>query len=446
MPNQVSHQAIAIGARAAIAVLALSFSVTRAHAVPAFAEQTGQPCESCHVGGFGPQLTPFGRAFKAGGYTERTQDDAFPISAMAEFSFVHTAADQSAPPAPHYGVNDNATIDQISLFAAGGIGDHFGGFGQFTYDGVGRAVAWDNLDLRAVDDLTLDDNQDLLLGLSLNNNPTVQDPWNTLPAWGYPYSDSDLAPAPGAATVINGGLAQSALGVTAYAWWNTSIYGEIGFYGTPNRGFMRAVGTDGGSVIKGLAPYFRVAYQKDYGEQNFEIGALAFLPNLYPGGDRTATDSDKYQDLGFDASYQYMGDQSNIYQINARYIHELQSLDASFALGDAANAHNTLNEFQTDLSYYWHNEIGGTLEYFNTTGSSDAQLYADNATLKPNSEGLLFQIDGTPFGDVVSRANVRLGLQYRLFTRFDGAASNYDGAGHNASDNDTFRLFGWFVF
>jgi hypothetical protein len=43
-----------------------------ARAVPSFAQQTGQPCHSCHVGGFGPQLTPFGRAFKLGGYTLRS--------------------------------------------------------------------------------------------------------------------------------------------------------------------------------------------------------------------------------------------------------------------------------------------------------------------------------------------------------------------------------------
>ncbi len=38
-----------------------------AQAVPAFARQTGQNCIACHVGGFGPQLTPFGRAFKLDG-------------------------------------------------------------------------------------------------------------------------------------------------------------------------------------------------------------------------------------------------------------------------------------------------------------------------------------------------------------------------------------------
>jgi hypothetical protein len=33
--------------------------------------QTGQPCSARHVGAFGPQLTPFGRAFKIGDYPDQ---------------------------------------------------------------------------------------------------------------------------------------------------------------------------------------------------------------------------------------------------------------------------------------------------------------------------------------------------------------------------------------
>ncbi len=32
-----------------------------AEALPSFAQQTGMACSACHVGAFGPQLTPFGR-------------------------------------------------------------------------------------------------------------------------------------------------------------------------------------------------------------------------------------------------------------------------------------------------------------------------------------------------------------------------------------------------
>src|SRR3984957_7751716 len=75
---------------------------TRAAAVPAFAEQTGQPCDGCHVGGFGPQLTPFGREFKLGGYTLRTNSFNVPLSAMAVASYINTHKGQPSPPASSF--------------------------------------------------------------------------------------------------------------------------------------------------------------------------------------------------------------------------------------------------------------------------------------------------------------------------------------------------------
>src|SRR5579871_3038091 len=242
-------------ARALLAVLVIFWCAgqpNQARALPAYADQTSQPCSACHVGGFGPQLTPFGRQFKLEGYTLRGTDElTIPLSAMAVTSYLHTSADQSAPPAPHYGTNNNFALDQVSLFVAGGFGEHFGSFAQFTYDGIGRSFAWDNLDVRAIDRIKLF-GQSALIGLSVNNNPGVQDPWNSLAAWGFPYTDSALAPAPSAGTLLDGALAQSVLGVSAYGWWNSDFYTEVAVYWTPGRGFLNAVGVnadDGAGVL-----------------------------------------------------------------------------------------------------------------------------------------------------------------------------------------------------
>jgi len=423
----------------------------KSQAVPAFAVQTAQPCSACHVGGFGPQLTPFGRQFKLEGYTLRAGNSVSPpISAMAIASYLHTQADQSEPPAPHYGTNDNATVDQISAFVAGGIGEHFGGFTQWTYDGVGRAFAWDNLDLRAVTHATVDGN-DVLLGLSFNNSPGVQDVWNTLAAWGYPYTASDLGPAPDAGTVIDGVLAQGVLGTTAYVDWNSSIYAEAGMYWTPSHGFLRVMGVNpaDSGILNGVAPYLRFAYHKDYGDQNFEVGTYALFSDLFPGADKSTGTTDNYRDIGVDASYQFMGDGTNVYTLNTRYTHEAQDLNATFLLGGAANRNNELNDFRIDAAYSWNAMLGGTVAAFDTWGSSDPLLYGGDRTLKPDSSGFIFQADYTPFGGsdapLDGRFNLRLGAQYTLYTKFNGSSSNYDGAGHNASDNNTFRLFLWFA-
>lgn len=50
-------------------VLGLTTGAREASAIPAFARQTGMACNSCHFQHF-PSLNAFGRAFKAGGYTQ----------------------------------------------------------------------------------------------------------------------------------------------------------------------------------------------------------------------------------------------------------------------------------------------------------------------------------------------------------------------------------------
>lgn len=437
--------ALSLCALLSLAIIASS----PARAVPAFAAKTGQRCAACHIGGFGPQLTPFGRAFKLGGYTLDAGTNAFPVSAMAIASYVKTAKDQAEPPAEHYSTNDNVTLDEAALFVAGGIGDHVGGFMEFTYEGVDRHFTWDNIDLRLTDQETLDGN-DVQLGLSFNNNPGIQDVWNSLPAWGFPFTDSDLAPAPAAGTIFDGALGQTVLGTTAHVWWNQSFFAEGGIYWTPSDGFLKAFGSDfGPGPINGVAPYVRLAYQKDFGEQNFQVGVFGFFPKLYPGGDKSAGTADSYSDFGIDGSYQFLGDNDNIVTANFRYTHENQGLAASQFLELTANRKNTLDDFRLDASYYWHNMVGGTVQWFNTWGSMDELLYADSANFKPDSSGFRFQLDVTPWGTDVSplgeRFNMRFGLQFTHYTKFDGAGKNYDGSGRDASDNDTLRLFTWFA-
>jgi hypothetical protein len=435
----------------ALAIALLTGYASDALAVPAFAEQTGQRCSACHVGGLGPQLTPFGRQFKLGGYTMRA-GSAFtnPFAGMIVASYVNTQKDQE-PATPHYDSNDNFTLDQASLFVAGGVGEHFGAFSQFTYDGVGRSFAWDQLDLRATTRETIAGTS-TLFGISLNNSPGVQDVWNTLPSWGFPYTSSALAPSPATGTVISGALAQRVLGATVYAMWDAHFYTEAGLYWAPGRKTMSALGVDlrdGDAVLKGGAPYFRAAYQEDYGNQNFELGAFALFTHLYPGGD-TSVSADKFTDIGIDASWQYMSTMGNTFQFNARYTHEQQNLASSFPLGISANGRDTLDEVHVDASYYWHKIIGATISPFDIWGSRDPLLYADNVSMTPNSMGVIFQLDYTPWGTDISplgpRFNVRVGAQYTVYSRFNGSGTNYDGQGHNASDNNTFRLFTWFEF
>ena len=439
--------------------LAALFSGSSANAVPAFGQQTGQACASCHVGGFGPQLTPFGRAFKLGGYTLRTKAN-IPLSAMAVASFTATRRAQSEPPADGFSTNNNFAFDQGSIFLAGGLGSHFGGFVQTTYDGIGKAWSWDNLDLRAVNTSTVG-GKDLVYGVSVNNGPSIQDVWNTLPAWGYPYTDSGLAPGPAAAPLIAGGLAQGVVGMTGYAWFDSKFYVEGGGYTTPRAGTLRWLGADplDPGDLRGIAPYGRVAYEDQLGGGTFQLGAFLLNADIYPGRDRSSG-TDRYRDLGADGSWlKKLG--HDTLTLNARYTHERRSLDATCALGIADEsidavplgecASGSLHELRGDASYYWHDKIGATVGAFTIGGPANPSLYPDSRTASPDSSAILLQIDGTPFGGASHsplgpRFNLRVGAQYTAYLKFNGARTNYDGAGTNAADNNTVRVFSWIAF
>ena len=300
-----------------------------------------------------------------------------------------------------------------------------------------------------------------MYGLSFNNNPTIQDAWNTLPGWGFPYTDSGLAPGPATAPLISGGLGQAVLGLTAYAWIDSKYYLEAGGYSTPSAGTLSWLGADpfDPGEIHGIAPYGRAAFQTDAGGGTFEAGAFALKAALFPARDRSSGYTDRYTDLGVDASW-IKPLKSDTLTLNGRYTHEKQSLNATCALGMADGsidpaplsdcADDTLNEVRGDGSYYWHNVIGATVSAFDISGSRNPIIYADNRTFRPNSSGFQFQLDATPFGRAKSplgrRFNVRVGVQYTVYTKFDGARGNFGGTGRNASDNNTLRVFTWVAF
>jgi len=100
----------------------LSLFPYAAHAVPSFAEQTGQPCAACHVGAFGPQLTKFGRDFKLNGYVAGDgKSHGVPLAVTTQLSLTHTNNAQPGAAAPHFAANDNFAIDQASFYYAGRI-------------------------------------------------------------------------------------------------------------------------------------------------------------------------------------------------------------------------------------------------------------------------------------------------------------------------------------
>jgi len=430
-------------------VAAIAVFPQAVRALPLFARQTGQQCAACH-NGF-PELTPYGRLFKLNGYTWGGGQSALPpISAMAVASFTNTQASQQGGAAPHYADNNNPAFDFVTVLYGGVLLPHVGLFGEATYDNIGKTFGWDNTDLRYAQAMNVL-GKDVVFGISANNSPTVQDIWNTTPAWGYPWLSSGLAPAPAAGTLIEGALAGQVVGVTGYMYWNNLIYIEGGGYRTLDNRDLTALGANPGgeSSINGVAPYWRAAVEPKWGANAWEVGTFGLAAAQVPGG-VSGFGTDHTTDVAFDTQYQYLGS-FNSFSVQASWIHENSANDASLQLGNTTNRHNHLDSTHIKGTYTYNQTYAATLAHFSIDGSKDALLWGpDSASNSPDSAGWIGEVDYYAFNHGGPAfwpwLNLKVGLQYTYYTKFNGGTTNYDGLGHNADGNNTLYVFTWLAF
>jgi hypothetical protein len=410
------------------------------HALPSFTRQTGQACSSCHTQSFGPNLTPMGRDFKLGGYTmgggTGTASKLPPISAMIMGSFTNTQKDQTPGTLlSGYNKNNNFTFDEASLFYAGRVYGKVGAFVQGTYNGYEDILEMDNTDIRFADQLELFD-LPITYGISLNNNPTVQDLWNTTPVWGFPYTGSGVAPGVGSSPLIDGGLGSQVGGATAYTMINNLLYLEAGAYGSFSSNFQRGFGIPRADriALDSPAPYWRAALQHDWKGHYFALGHYGMIADVCPERNCNAG-ADKYTDVAFDATYQYMANPKHIFEAKTTYIYEDQKLTAS---GASLGAQNTyLNTYKLNAAYTYDQTYGLTFGYNKINGSHATDFS------RPNSEYFTAELVYVPFGKTGSYLspwlNLRTSLQYIGY-------SQANGTGAAAQNNNTFMVNGWLAF
>src|SRR5205085_4004312 len=134
----------------------------------------------------------------------------------------------------------------------------------------------DNMDIRYVREGQLF-GRDILLGITANNAPTVQDPWNSTPVWGFPFNRSSLAPTPMATPLADGRLSQRVAGAGAYMLWNDLLYLEVDAYKGLDPAALRSVGQvpDDSDRTTTFMPYVRLALIRDWQSHHVELGAFA---------------------------------------------------------------------------------------------------------------------------------------------------------------------------
>lgn len=470
-----------------------------ANALPAFARQTGQNCVSCHAGGQFPELTPYGRIFKLTAYTigERT----IPVSVMGVASMAKVSdTAKSDSPSTDFQKNSTPLFATGSLFIAGKLTNNLGVFSQITYDNYafqsvgadgqpgefrGHSNA-DNMDFRYADRF-IDGNRDLIVGVSLNNNPSVSDVWSTAAAW-MQYVP---VPSPTSHQFIDGttpypgfGAGGNIAGITAYAYLNRMLYAELGTYRTANQAFsfMSAGIADADTTkLRGSNnPYWRLALSHEWGPHNLMVGVSGMNAHVYDGGSDVADPDNlgRFKNTGVDAQYQYLLDPHTI-TAQFAYMKQKQHYSANtlaaaeppYFLADGVtpvapvNSADTTNIFRAKVSYIYHAKYGGSMAIFNKTGTTNTL----NQTSGFDSNGQITSGDPLETGIASTRVNgslsgnpatrgwtaeafwtpvqyVRIGAQFTAYSRFNGASDNYDGFGRNAKDNNTLFLYLWAAY
>lgn len=462
----------AVGLAVAVWGIALTavFASGDAGAVPSYARQTGQNCVACHISF--PELTPYGRYFKLMGYTLGDRQSV-PLAMMAELSYKKTSNNTDPTTGGELNPRDGSPmLKDVSVFLAGKATDWLGAFVQYTYDNTvydtntganpPRSTshsALDNTDIRVVGKYLAAGSQepDLIYGLTVHNNPTVQDVWNSTPAFGYPFTGPPNvdATSPGASTLIEGGLAQATVGTGIYAFWEKSLYAEFTNYHSATRGAWKllATGQDTDTLpqLKTTNPYFRLAYEHDWDSHSLMVGTFRLQTDIFPtdaSGFNTISSgpTDHYVDQGFDAQYQYITD-PHVVTAQATYIHEKKTLNATgpaIPMQDPGNVAK-LNSFKLKGTYYYQRTYGATIAYQRVSGSADNGLYPGgafgSANFSPDWTAWTYELNYVPI------QNVRLMLQYTKYSKFNGGSDNYDGTtGRNAKDNNVLFFNVWVAF
>ena len=469
--------------RLLLGIAVLAVTTNSADAIPLFARQTGQNCVACHAGGQFPELTPYGRLFKLTGYTIGRR--APPLSVMGVVSYSKVSdTSKSVDPTTDFSKNGDPIFATASLFLGGKITDNIGAFAQVTYDNYASLgddgkyhgdTSADNIDVRYADRF-ISDQRDLILGVSVNNNPSLSDPWNTAAAW-MQYVP---VPSPTSSRFIDGsapypgfGSGGNLGGVSVYAFLNQRFYAELGGYRTATGVFsiMSAGLADADTTrLDGVNPYWRLAFNHEWGANSLMFGLSGMNSRVFddPLDTSDSATTHRYNEVGLDAQYQFLLDPHTVtaqlafMHTRHRYPDFLGNQEAAFvgASGETlanTNAEDTNRTLRAKLTYVYQAKYGGSASYFNLTGSTNtfnqsagydpetltltsADPVGANLTGNPATQGWTLEAFWTPL------QNVRLGAQYIMYEKYNGAAQNYNGFGRNARDDNSLFIYAWFAY
>jgi hypothetical protein len=420
-----------------------------ARAVPSFERQTGMECAACHT--IYPELTALGRQFKLRGYTSGTQlqDKKFPFNlplAGVVVPSINSTRNTSHVDPETITRDGELSLQEAGIYYGGRIAGNFGALAQYNYDGIEGKWGVEMVDVRYADTVAFPGGQNLIWGVTLNNNPTLADIYNSTPMWSFPHLSTDKAVTPATRALVDMSLFRQVGGVGVYGFWNNFLYGEFTLYRTTNSGIMRPLGEGAEKeiVVKGYAPYWRLAVEQSWGAHMLMVGTFGLIARVYPDRNNLNTPADRFRDIGFDAEYHFDTGEHAV-TAHAAWIREKRSWDASFQMGAASNASDRLTTVRGDIHYMYQRQYGFGVQRFSTAGDADQVLYNTGEPVtgslagSPGTRGWQFNVYYLPVDWV------QIGIRYTAYERFNGARTGYDGFGRNAADNNATYLYAWIL-
>jgi hypothetical protein len=229
--------------------------------------------------------------------------------------------------------------------------------------------------------------------------------------------------------------------------------------------------------LHGLNPYWRLAWNHEWGAHSLMLGTGGMVARVYDDPLDTSDTSTlhRFQDWNIDAQYQYLLDPHAVTAqlVFAQQRHHLPGFLAGQASGFVnasgqplapSSSTDTTQLVRAKLSYVYQARYGGSLGLFSLTGNTDTANQSsgfDPATLTitsdPAAQAPSTRVSGNLSGNPGTRGwtveafwmplqYLRVGAQYTGYARFNGAASNYDGFGRNARDNNSLFLYVWAAY
>ena len=173
----------------------------------------------------------------------------------------------------------------------------------------GAGSHWDNTDIRYANETKFDQDLTLLWGIDLNNSPTVQDVWNTTPAWRLSVSSPRPWRRPRRPDPLSSRSSGSRCsGLAATPGWTTcSIPSSADTARSRSRRRRRSASVRRARARSPASRPIGGSWPKRHRHHSLEIGTFGLSGAGLSDGAVASRDG-LFTDVGIDAQYQFLGD------------------------------------------------------------------------------------------------------------------------------------------